>query len=196
LNPAKSIEHDAFTVPFIEFQPMSGLADPDLLLRSRGTQQNLDAFVVAAAFDGAGRQAAFALGDGRVMLASPAEPWQTVAAHEGAVLALAADCTPSGFVSGGDDGALRRIGPDGATGDIARFGMKWVEHVASHPGGRGVLACAVGKRAHLYDAAGAPLKTLEHPSSVAGLAFDARGKRVAAAHYNGASLWFVAAGTP
>jgi WD40 repeat protein len=151
--------------------------------------------MVAAAFEGAGRQAAFALGDGRVVLASPADPWQFVTAHEGAVLALAADCATRGFISGGDDGALRRIGPDGATGEIARFGMKWVEHVASHAGGRGVLACAVGKRVHLYDAAGTPLKTLEHPSSVAGLAFDARGKRLAAAHYNGASLWFVAAKT-
>jgi WD40 repeat protein len=34
---------------------------------------------------------------------------------------------------------------------------------------------------------------LAHPSSVAGVTFDGRGKRVAAAHYNGASLWFVGA---
>ena len=40
---------------------------------------------------------------------------------------------------------------------------------------------------------GAKLKELPHPSTVTGLAFDARGKRVCASHYNGASLWFVAA---
>jgi WD40 repeat protein len=39
------------------------------------------------------------------------------------------------------------------------------------------------------------LKTLEHPSSVTGLCFDAKGKRVGASHYNGASLWFVGAKT-
>jgi WD40 repeat protein len=37
------------------------------------------------------------------------------------------------------------------------------------------------------------LKTLDHPSSVSGLVFDAKGKRVCASHYNGASLWFVGA---
>jgi len=45
---------------------------------------------------------------------------------------------------------------------------------------------------HLFSAAGDKLKSLEHPSTVSGIAFDAKGKRVAASHYNGASLWFVA----
>ena len=30
-------------------------------------------------------------------------------------------------------------------------------------------------------------------SALTGLAFDAKGKRIGASHYNGASLWFVAA---
>lgn len=34
------------------------------------------------------------------------------------------------------------------------------------------------------------LKTLEHPSSVTGIVFDAKGKRIAASHYNGASVWY------
>ena len=37
------------------------------------------------------------------------------------------------------------------------------------------------------------LKEFPHPSSVTGLSFDGRGKRVAASHYNGATLWFVGA---
>ena len=48
---------------------------------------------------------------------------------------------------------------------------------------------------HLFDAAGKKLKELPHPSSVTGLAFDGKGKRIGASHYNGASLWFVAAKT-
>jgi WD40 repeat protein len=70
-----------------------------------------------------------------------------------------------------------------------------VEHVASHPGdkGKGLLACTVSKTIHLFDHTGEKLKELPHPSSVTGLAFDARGKRVGGSHYNGASLWFVAA---
>ena len=52
---------------------------------------------------------------------------------------------------------------------------------------------SVGRQLHLFDARGTRLKTLATPTSVGGIAFDARGKRVAATHYNGCSLWFVAA---
>jgi len=169
------------------------------LLDSRGTQRTLDAFVVAACFDRAGQTLAFALGDGTLRLVSVAdrEAWEPVQAHDGAVLALAPDIVPGGFLTGGDDANLRRTGPDGATSDVASFGSKWVEHAASHAGdkGKGLLACAVGKAIHLYDQAGQKLKELPHPSSVTGLTFDSRGKRVGASHYNGASLWFVAAKT-
>ncbi len=174
---------------------MADTLDPDRLLRERGTSQPLDAYVVAACFDRGGTTAAFALGDGTVRLAPRAGgAWTSVAAHDGAVLALAPDCRAGSVLSGGDDGGFRRIGSDASVTDVARFGAKWVEQVASHPDPKsGLLACAVGKRAHVFDAGGAALKVLEHPSTVTGLAFDAKGKRVAASHYNGATLWFVAA---
>ncbi len=178
---------------------MSATATPNFLLDARGVHRALDAFVVGCAFDRAGRTAAFALGDGTLHLVPLADRanWTRVPVHDGAALSLAPDAAPAGFVSGGDDGGLRRIGTDGTTAEIASFGMKWVEHVASFAAekGKGLLACAVGKHVHLFDQAGAKLKQLEHPSSVTGLVFDARGKRVAASHYNGASLWFVAAKT-
>ncbi len=176
---------------------MSQTADPTFLLETRGTSQALGAFVVAATFDRTGRVAAFALGDGTLRLVEPADArdWRSVAVHDGAALALAADCRDGGFLSGGDDGRFCRIGGDGAVAELAGFGMKWVEHVAAHAGDKPVLACAVGKLIHLFDGAGAKLKTLEHPSSVTGLGFDAKGKRIAASHYNGATLWFVAAKT-
>ncbi len=161
------------------------------LLESRGTHRTLEAFVVAACFDRAGSTAAFALGDGTLRLVTLAEreTWNTVEAHDGAVLSLAPDASQTGFISGGDDGRFRRIDQT-----IADFRSKWVEHVASHPGEKGkgaLIACTVGKAIHLYSAAGEKLKELPHPSTVTGLTFDARGKRIAASHYNGASLWFV-----
>ncbi len=161
------------------------------LLESRGTHCTLDAFVVAVCFDRAGATVAFALGDGTLRLVKLAEreTWDAVEAHDGAVLSLAADTGPTGFISGGDDGKFRHIDRE-----IADFRGKWVEHVASHPGEKGksgLLACAVGKAIHLFSASGEKLKELPHPSTVTGLTFDARGKRVAASHYNGASLWFV-----
>ena len=172
---------------------MTGLAIADKILETRGVHHELGAFVVAAVFDRDGR-AAFALGDGSLHLAGRHTTlWTRVEAHDGAALALAADPAQSGFISGGDDGALRRVGVTGEVSDIARFGMKWVEHVASHRDDKTrLLACSVGKHVHLFDGDGAKRKTVEHPSSVTGIAFDQKGKRFAASHYGGASLWFVA----
>lgn len=164
----------------------------DFLLESRGVTRELGAWVVGLAF-GRDGSLGLGLGDGTLRLARPngmQDDWATVAAHGGAVLSLAADAK-DGFLSGGDDGRLLRIAPDGAVEEIAQLGaMKWVEQVAAHESG--LRAASVGKQLHLFDAKGAKLKTLVHPSSVGGIAFDAKGKRVAASHYNGASLWFVA----
>jgi WD40 repeat protein len=177
---------------------MSGLASPDFLLEQRGVQQALDAFVVGCAFDRGDRTAGFALGDGTLRLVDLADraAWRTVAAHDGAVLALAPDTRPGGFLTGGDDGRLRRVRADGEASDIAGFGGKWIECVASFADAKSsVLACAAGKLVHVFDGGGEKLKQLEHPSTVTGLVFDAKGKRIAASHYNGATLWFVAAKT-
>ena len=177
---------------------MSEAAAPSSLLETRGIAHDLGAHVVAAAFDRARSQAAFALGDGTVRLARLADPkaWFSVEAHDGAVLALAADARAEGFVSGGDDGAFARVAGGQAT-RIAGFGGKWVEQVTSFADGKaGVLACAAGKFVHLFTADGEKLRSLEHPSTVTGIAFDAKGKRIAASHYNGASLWFVGSTAP
>ncbi|MCU0945544.1 MAG: WD40 repeat domain-containing protein [Rubritepida sp.] len=172
---------------------MSDTADIAYLLDSRGLGRALGAWVVGAVFGREGRTLHFGLGDGTVHvvdLAALNGPWRAVTAHEGACLALCADVA-EGTLSGGDDGRLVAIAADGSVRELARYGRKWVEHVAAHESG--VRAAAVGKAVHLLDAAGTALKSLAHPSTVAGLAFDAKGKRVAASHYNGASLWFVAA---
>ena len=176
---------------------MSQASERQFLLDSRGVSRELGAFVVGAVFDRSGAVAGFGLGDGPVPITppNPAVEWPAVEAHDGAVLAIAADARP-GFITGGDDGRFVRIGPDGAVTEVARFGSKWVEHVAAFVDPKsGVLACSVGKSAHLFTAAGEALKTLAHPSTVTGLALDSKGKRVAASHYNGCSLWFVAAKT-
>jgi WD40 repeat protein len=161
----------------------------DTLLRERGTTRDLAEYVVAASFSGSAL--AFALGDGTLRLVQPGAEWTTVEAHDGAVLAMAAE--RDGWVTSGDDGAFRLIARDGAVTDIARFGSKWVEQVATFADAKTRLtACAVGKTVHVFNNA-EKLKSLDHPSTVTGLAFDAKGKRVAASHYNGASLWFVGA---
>lgn len=172
----------------------------DFLIDTRGDQRALDAFVVAARFSRDGRTLAFALGDGTVHLMTVADPrgeWRSVSVHDGAVLSFATGTGPDDFLCGGDDGGLRRVKADGTVADIAGFGMKWVEQVATFAAdkGKGLIAAGVGKIVHLFDETGAKLKEWTHPSTVTGLSFDGKGKRVGASHYNGATLWFVAAKT-
>ena len=170
----------------------------DYLLTSRGMVRELDGFVVSACFDASGTVASFGMGDGTQHLArvGDTDPWVRHVVHEGGLLALAPDITPGSFISGGDDGFFRRLRANGDIEDIASFGTRWVEHVASFVDAKsGLLACSERKTVHLFDRDGRKLKSLDHPSTVAGIAFDAKGKRVAAAHYNGATLWFVAAKT-
>jgi len=178
---------------------MSQSTHAAFLLKNRGVSQQLGAFVVAARFSRDGSTAAFGLGDGTVRIARLADlsDWSSATVHDGAVLSLAPDATAGGFVSGGDDGKLCRVAGDGGVTELASFGMKWVEHVATHAPdkGTGLIAASAGKLVRLFDGSGAMLKELTHPSTVTGLAFDAKGKRIGTAHYNGASLWFVAAKT-
>ncbi|HZH45508.1 MAG TPA: WD40 repeat domain-containing protein [Roseococcus sp.] len=166
---------------------------PAFLLESRGSTRELGAWVIGLAFGREGHTLHAGLGDGTVRLgrlAAPTEEWLTVEAHDGAVLSLCADIK-DGALTGGDDGRLLRIAPDGAGQELGKYGSRWVEHVAAHESG--IRACAVAKAVHVLDGQGAAVKSLAHPSSVGGIAIDAKGKRIAASHYNGASLWFVAA---
>jgi WD40 repeat protein len=177
---------------------MSQTADP-FLLHSRGVSQDLGAYVVAARFSRDGRTAGFALGDGTVRLARLPDltEWTSTTVLDGAVLDFATDPTGDGFISAGDDGVLNRVTASGEVSNVASFGMKWVEHVATYAldKGKGLIAASAGKLVRLFDQSGHLLKELTHPSTVTGLVFDGKGKRIGASHYNGASLWFVAAKT-
>ena len=54
-------------------------------------------------------------------------------------------------------------------------------------------AVAVGKDVRLLDVGGTVRATaLGHPSTVSGLAFNSKGKRLAVAHYGGVTLWWTA----
>lgn len=172
----------------------------DYLIESRGFSRDLGAFVVAARFSRDSRSLAFALGDGTTRIVPVADPtgeWATVAVHDGATLSFAIGSGHDDFVSGGDDGTLRRVSASGEVTTIASFGMKWIEQLASHTieKNKGLIVAGVGKLVHLFDESGRKLKEWTHPSSVTGLVFDGKGRRVAASHYNGATIWFVAAKT-
>jgi WD40 repeat protein len=164
------------------------MADLDQLLKARGRIAEFGAHVTAASFATSGRLAAFALGDGTLRLATP--DWLTIPLHNGAVLSLCPHPLTGGFCTGGDDGRFVAVTPEGAPAEIARFGSKWVEHVAGFAGKTPLLAASAGKLMHLFSGEGTKIREFPHPSTVTGIAFDAKGKRIAASHYNGASLWF------
>ena len=141
------------------------------------------AYVTETLFDRTG--AVFALGDGTVRF----EAGGVVQAHEGAVLCASAHPSGEGMVTGGDDGRAAWCAPSGATELLALKG-RWIDAVASSAAS-GLIALASGRDVHLRDAADpAFANTLTHERSVAGLAFDPKGRRLAAATYGGAALWY------
>jgi WD40 repeat protein len=170
------------------------MPDLDQLLNARGKSAELGAHVVAATFNRGGSHAGFALGDGSIRLYDR-QSWSRISAHGGAVLSFAPHPQTDGFCSGGDDSRLCAVGLDGGVAEIAGFGSKWVEQIAVFAGKTPLIAAAAGKNLHLFSGVGEPRRALAHPSTVTGIAFDAKGKRVAASHYNGASLWFTASTT-
>ena len=153
-----------------------------------GQSWAFDAFVVGCAFDDDG-VCAFALGDGSLRLIDAQGAVKELAAHNGACLALAPH-PKSGFITSGDDGRLVHTTGDGATTELAKTRGKWIEQIAVAPD-TALIAYAAGKEAVIID--GAERATFAHPSTVSGLTFDPKGRRLAAAHYDGVSLWWAKA---
>jgi len=146
--------------------------------------QSFDAFVTAALFDRAGR-AAFALGDGTVRF----EDGTVVEAHDGASLSACLHPAGEGIVSGGDDGRLVWARADGAT-ELAKVPGRWLDSVAASAESK-LIAFAAGREVHVRDAADpAFARVFTHDKTVADIAFDPKGRRIAAASYGGAWLWF------
>lgn len=149
-----------------------------------GMNQSFDAFVTAALFDRAGR-AVFALGDGTVRF----EDGSTVEAHDGASLSACLHPTGEGIVSGGDDGRLVWAKADGST-ELAKVPGRWLDSVAASAESK-LIAFTAGREVHVRDAADpAFARVFTHEKTVADVAFDPKGRRIAAASYGGAWLWF------
>jgi WD40 repeat protein len=146
--------------------------------------QSFDAYVTASLFDASGR-AAFALGDGTVRF----EGGETVAAHDGAILAASVHPSGEGLITGGDDGRLvwsRASGPE----ELAKVPGRWIDAVAASRESK-LIAFASGRDLHVRDAADAAFaRTFTHEKSVADIAFDPKGRRLAVATYGGAWLWY------
>jgi WD40 repeat protein len=148
-----------------------------------GDSLQLGAYVCAILEDRG--QAVFALGDGSVRW----EDGAIVQAHQGAVLCAAVHPSGEGVITGGDDGRL--VWSDGRTTRVLEETPgRWIDALAVAPAS-GLIALASGKRVTVIDPAEPKFRReFAHSASVAGLAFDAGGRRLAAATYGGVALWY------
>ena len=159
------------------------------LLDRIGAGRELDAYVVGVAFLEGGLLAA-ALGDGRVAFihGDSTDPPSFVSVHGGACLSLAVDLEQPRVLTGGDDGRLVSTDTDGETTEIAAMAGRWVEPIVVSRAS-GLCATAFGKTVSLFAQDGSAVGQFDHANTVGGLAFDPEGRRIAAAHYGGISLW-------
>jgi len=145
---------------------------------------SFDAYVTAALFDRSGN-AGFALGDGTVRF----QGGETVEAHDGASLSACVHPSGEGLLSGGDDGRLVWARAGGVQ-ELAKVPGRWIETVAASPES-GLIAFGAGRELHVRDAGDAAFsRTFAHEKTVADVAFDPKGRRIAAATYGGAWLWY------
>jgi WD40 repeat protein len=156
------------------------------LIDTLGVTRALESHVVATHW--LGEHALFALGDGDIVaMTRSGEPYWCVRAHEGAIL-----CAAPGkhdWLTGGDDGRVVSIAPDGAVTQRAHYKNKWIEAIASHGD---LIAIGAGKALHVRDMKNDVENTFDHPSTVSGVAFDPTGRRIAAAHYGGVTISWAA----
>jgi len=146
-------------------------------------QTAFDAQITAALFDADG--AVFALGDGTVRF----EGGAVALAHDGAVLCAALHPSGRGIVTGGDDGKLVWSRPDEIV-VLADVGGRWIDSVDASPASN-LIAFSAGKVVSVLDAADPAFRRdFSHERTVSGVAFEPKGRRLAAATYGGAALWY------
>jgi len=142
-----------------------------------------EAYVTEIIADGG--QAAFTLGDGAITW----EDGARAQAHDGAILCAVAHPLGQGVITGGDDGRLvwsRR----GETQVLAEAPKRWIDAVTASPTS-GLIAFSTGREAQVLDANAPEFRRIfVHPASVAAVAFDPKGRRLAAATYGGVALWY------
>ena len=143
-----------------------------------------DAYVTNALFEDSG-EAVFALGDGQVRW----EGGGAAEAHQGAIL-CAVRHPAGGVITGGDDGRVAWSRP-GETQLLAEAGAsRWIDCLAVTPD-QGLYAFGCGREARVRDLKDTAFeRVFAHERSVADLAFDPKGRRLASATYGGAALWY------
>lgn len=150
-------------------------------------QLELTAAVTAAHWIGG--TAMFALGDGAILAATLKGAGARAPVHDGAILCACVHPDGRRLVTGGDDGKLFAVEEGGAAELLLATKGKWIDHVAASAASS-VIVAASGKDAIVLRDGGESHR-FAHPSTIGGLALDAKGRRLAASHYGGVTLRYV-----
>lgn len=135
-----------------------------------------------------GDEALFTLSDGQVLIAPREGETRRVEAHDGVILSAALHPDGKRIVTGGDDGRIKTIAPNGGVQTLFE-GRKWIDHLVTSAA-TNLIVAGVGKEAIVFQA-DKETHRFAYPTSIGGLAIDAKGRRLAASHYNGATLRYV-----
>ncbi|ESQ81109.1 WD40 repeat domain-containing protein [Asticcacaulis sp. YBE204] len=150
-------------------------------------EKHFDEYVIAALFDSAD-DPVVALGDGRVVFPDVDAVFEP---HPNAGI-LSAVIHPSGLgiITGGDDGRIVWTTKDSGPIEIAHIKGAWFDAIAAN-GAAMLIAASAGKKVYVFDIVKktAPV-VFEHTASIADLTFDAKGRKLYGASYNGVAVWF------
>lgn len=147
-------------------------------------QTTFDAQVTAVLFDRSG--AVFALGDGSVRF----EDGRRIDVHDGAVQCAALHPSGDGVVTGGDDGKVVWVSRADAPVTLATSKGQWIDAIDASAES-GLIAFSWGRTLSVIDTRDAAFRRdFQHERTVSGVAFDPKGRRIAASTYGGAALWF------
>lgn len=157
----------------------------------------LPANVTECCFSRDGTLCAAAMGDGAIALVDLHDTESTAPALQDLhrVAAVAIKPLDDGFVSAGQDGRAVLFGAAGASPtEICDLGDHWIESLAVHQD-TGHIAVAAGNQVSVFDRHANTLARFpEAPGTISDVAFDASGSRVAASHYNGATVFNLKSG--
>ncbi|MEB2845600.1 WD40 repeat domain-containing protein [Rhizobiales bacterium RZME27] len=113
-------------------------------------------------------------------------------AHQG-LITFVRDPFSNSLLTGGEDGKVLRIAPDGSATLVAEAPRKWINVVAGGP--QNAVAYAYGKSSFVK-LADDTTKEFTEERSVEAIAFAPKGMRIAAARYNGVSMHWVGTNAP